>query len=129
MKKILFLCLLLFSLNWLVVRAHQASHLKTLPPPLQMTATAPTAEQGELSTVKIELDAVRNRIHFNTPYTLKNVDITVKQYGNQVILLQKNMTIQQHYSITFPKPAEGGTYTVILQQGNQIVVKRLSFGA
>ncbi len=88
--------------------------------------TVPKAENNQLSTVKITMDKNSNRIYFSTPHVLTNVDITLKQLGEKVIVQQKSMTINKSYSITFPEQAGVNQYTVILQKDNQIVVKRLN---
>ena len=118
--------MLLFSLSWLAARAH---HTPPIPVGTSPVAAVPPTQQLQgslLSTVKIELDANQNRIHFRSPHVLQNVDITVKHYGDQVLFREHGKTIDRYYSIGLSKPAQGGTYTVILQQDNQIVVKRLT---
>lgn len=125
MKKILLLFVLFLSLNWLVAHGHNMRHVT--PPLVEQTMQEPTQQPNSnvLNTVRVSLDAVNNRISFSTPHVLRNVDITIKLYGNQVILQQRGMTIQEGYSITFPTRAKDGKYTVILQQDNQILVKNL----
>lgn len=125
MKKILLFFVLFLSLNWLVVHGHHKRHVT--PPTMERTLQEPTQQPNAniLNTVKVSLDAVNNRISFSTPHVLHDVDITIKLYGNQVILQQRGMTIQEGYSITFPTRAKDGKYTVILQQDNQILVKNL----
>ncbi|MFK7799644.1 MAG: hypothetical protein AB8E82_19480 [Aureispira sp.] len=85
-----------------------------------------SSEENLLNTVKITIDKNSNRIYFSSPHMLTNVNITVKQLGEKVIVQQNNMTINKHYSITFPAQAGINKYTVILQKDNQIVVKRLN---
>lgn len=126
MKKLLLFCVLLFSLNWLVVHAHSARTLPATSPEYKVKEALPLSQNNLLASVKIELDRGHNRINFKTPQILQNVNITIKHAGDRVLLQQHNMTIHKNYSITFPAPAEGGPYTVILQQDNQIVVKRLN---
>lgn len=125
MKKILFFCILFISLNWLVVYGHHIRH----NPPHQTEVSDQKQDlpstPSVLGSVKVTLDPVHNRIWFHTPYVLRDVDITIKLYGNQVILQQRGMTIQDGYSITFPTRAKDGKYTVLLQQDNQIMVKHL----
>lgn len=85
-----------------------------------------TTKENLLNTVKITIDKNSNRIYFSTPHVLTNVNITVKQLGEKVIVQQSNMTINKNYSITFPSQAGISKYTIILQKDNQIVVKRLN---
>lgn len=123
MKKILFFCILFIGLNWLAVHGHYAHPLPKTEVSTQKQDLP--SNSSVLGSVKVTLDPVHNRIWFHTPYVIRDVDITIKLYGNQVILQQRGMTIQDGYSITFPTRAKDGKYTVLLQQDNQIMVKHL----
>jgi hypothetical protein len=121
--------ILITSLSFFIClfAAHARPNIE--PPKITTQQEAVLGQGGEenlLNTVKITMDKNSNRIYFSSPHVLTNVNITVKQLGEKVIVQQNNMTINKNYSITFPAQAGINKYTVILQKDNQIVVKRLN---
>lgn len=121
--------ILITSLSFFICLFAAHAHPHVEPPQvttLQETVLPQSDEENLLNTVKITMDKNSNRIYFSSPHVLTNVNITVKQLGDKIIVQQNNMTINKNYSITFPDQAGINKYTVILQKDNQIVVKRLN---
>lgn len=125
MSKLILITSLSFFLFLLAAQAHPFIK-PTEPPVKEQTVPMKGAEENLLNTVKITMDKNSNRIYFSSPHVLTDVNITIKQLGEKVIVQQSNMTINKNYSITFPAQAGINKYTVILQKDNQIVVKRLN---
>jgi hypothetical protein len=124
MSKLFIITSLSFFLFLLAAQARPLPKPSIVPSVEQITPVQ--AEANLLNTVKITMDKNSNRIYFSSPHLLTNVDITIKQLGEKVIVQQKGMTINKNYSISFPEQAGVNQYTVILQKDNQIVVKRLN---
>lgn len=125
MAKLFFIGLL--SLFTLLLTAQTDSELVTMLEELRPVYIEVQKEHDKnlLNTVKISLDKQNNRINFKTPHTIKGLNITIKDRGNQVIIQQNNMEINKNYSITFPTQAGINRYTVILQKDNHLLVERL----
>lgn len=126
MSKLILITSISFFLFLLAAQARPFTKSVVNPPMQEQVITPPPSGENLLNTVKITMDKNSNRIYFSSPHVLTDVTITVKQLGEKVIVQQSNMTINKSYSITFPTQAGINQYTVILQKGNQIVVKRLN---
>ncbi|MGH1339590.1 MAG: hypothetical protein ACRBFS_25960 [Aureispira sp.] len=125
MSKLILITSLSFFLFLLAAQARPFADPPELPVKEQQVELG-TTKENLLNTVKITMDKNSNKIYFSTPHVLTDVNITVKQLGEKVILQQSSRTINKNYSITFPAQAGINKYTIILQKGNQIVVKRLN---
>lgn len=84
-----------------------------------------TSDENLLNTISITLDKSSNSINFSTPHTIKGVDIVIKQRGEVVVVEESNVTINKSYQVSFPSNAGKNRYTILLQQDNHIVAKRV----
>lgn len=82
------------------------------------------AQSGIFDQVQVIFDRNKSRVLVQSPQKIEGVSITIKDRGDQLVVQQNNMTLEKNHTITFPKQAGNSRYTVILQKGNQLLVRR-----